>query len=277
MENSETTIVNKFLENRMVEYAIHRQSIIGREQYYIVRLDGNKFSTFTKQFNKPFDIRFIMAMKNTQIDMHKKFNPLLTYTHSDEVSLVFDKTHNENQVHFFNGRVEKITTLLASYCSIRFAFHMSKYEGIDKTHEQIFDARVLIINDDYELANYFVWRSIRDCERNAVSAYANKYVKTTIKYKCKMDRIKLLEDIGIIWHLVPIYIRYGIYCKNKIVCKIKDDKTFYRTEIECKGFAIKCDEDNINMILSKSWNNTCYSDSNDVTIEDHTDVAQLNI
>ena len=108
------------------------------------------------------------------------------------ISLVFSKVIG-TQVHFHNGRISKIVSIMASYCSVRFAHHISRLTNSD-IYDQIFDARVVIINESYELANYFIWRSIRDCERNAVSAYAHVHFSNKeLKYKWKDQMINMLE------------------------------------------------------------------------------------
>ncbi|KNC65390.1 hypothetical protein SARC_18269, partial [Sphaeroforma arctica JP610] len=54
-----------------------------------IRLDGHKFSSFTKGFQKPYDARIANAMISTLADLMKEFNPICGYTCSDEITLIF--------------------------------------------------------------------------------------------------------------------------------------------------------------------------------------------
>lgn len=54
----------------------------------------------------------------TTYDLICKFNCSTGYTHSDEITLIFDKNSN-----IFEGKVYKIITSISSYCSIRFNYH----------------------------------------------------------------------------------------------------------------------------------------------------------
>lgn len=267
MNETKEDIKSLPLDVRMTNYANSGLCIVPRDSYYIVRLDGNNFKRFTKQFTKPFDTVFIQAMKNTQIDMHMKFNPTLSYSHSDEISLVFNKVENM-QTHFHNGRVSKIVSIMASYCSVRFAYHISTLTN-KNIYDQMFDARVVMIDESYELANYFIWRSLRDCERNAVSTYARMYyTDKELKYVWKEQMINMLARKDLIWNEVPMYIRHGIYCKINLVEMEKDGKPFYRKEYVCKNLHIDCSLENIDMILAKYWNNAQYGNEYNVLVHD---------
>ena len=135
---------------------------------FIVRLDGRSFSKFTSGFAKPFDPIFTKAMCYTAQDLLLKFNCQTAYTHSDEITLIFsrqypDSSGNLISKHMFDGRIQKIISLTASYCSVRFNWHLSKLleENAIKPNprvysekllnliancEQMFDARIIIFN-----------------------------------------------------------------------------------------------------------------------------------
>ncbi|KAJ3194657.1 hypothetical protein HK101_002246 [Irineochytrium annulatum] len=58
-------------------------------QAFIIRLDGVSFSKFTVGMVKPFDARLKDALVDVTKDLVWKFNPLMGYHSSDEISLVF--------------------------------------------------------------------------------------------------------------------------------------------------------------------------------------------
>lgn len=77
---------------------------------------------------------------------------------------------------------------MSGYCSVRFNYHLHKIINSEENQklydphyiEKInlmracFDARLVAFPADkeYEIVNHMIWRSIFDCERNAVSTYA---------------------------------------------------------------------------------------------------------
>lgn len=135
------------LGDRMKKYEnnVDSQIIIKPTESFLIRLDGRSFSKFTKRFKKPFDVIFIKVMGLTTIDLIEEFEAQTGYTHSDEITLIFNSKCTELQEfeylesktkltklpnHMFNGRIQKILTLISSYCSVRFNYHLEKLIGI---------------------------------------------------------------------------------------------------------------------------------------------------
>ena len=137
------------LGDRMKYYEKHTEEFVSDELPYIVRLDGHSFSKFTKGLCTPFDVRFNEAMNRTSKDVLLQFGEVDTvYVQSDEITLfVFPKLKkkmknleaaNEDEelvVEYndypFNGRIQKLVTIYASYVTARFNYHMSKLALID--------------------------------------------------------------------------------------------------------------------------------------------------
>jgi len=95
---------------------------------FVARIDGHSFSKFTRgACQKPFDQKFCRAMEMTASDLMVEFNARTAYTSSDEISLIFvpiqDETTQEFREWNFNGKVQKLTSLMASYAAIRFNYH----------------------------------------------------------------------------------------------------------------------------------------------------------
>jgi tRNA(His) 5'-end guanylyltransferase len=60
-------------------------------QYMCVRIDGRRFSKFTKPFTKPFDWRVTKAMVTTTKALVKETHASVGYTQSDaNTELIFD-------------------------------------------------------------------------------------------------------------------------------------------------------------------------------------------
>lgn len=139
----------------------------------------------------------------------------------------------------------KICSVFASYCAVRFNFHMNRYieankesysqQFIDKVQafEACFDCRVMTFPEDksYEIVNHMIWRSIKDCHRNAAFTYAQSYFSTKELYKKNStDMISMMLEKGLDWATdVPTYLKHGVYGKREL----------YEKEVEINGEIIK--------------------------------------
>jgi tRNA(His) 5'-end guanylyltransferase len=240
------------LGERMKQYEYKYNHYVADDQYLLIRLDGVSFSNLTSKLIKPFDMRFIQTMVETMESLMKRFNPMTGYCHSDEITLIFDKC-NENQHHLYNGRVQKLTSVISSFCAVKFNYYLNKYTGIDD-YEQCFDARILSFNNIGEITNHQIWRSILDCERNAISSYAHKYFTTKEVHGKNSKQLKeMLLTVNINWDDIPIYIKHGIYCKKALVTKETSHGICQRNILINKCFKINyCNEIN-ELLVNKHW------------------------
>ncbi len=87
------------------------------DQPVLVRLDGHRFSRLTAGFHKPYDSRIFQAMLRTTADLLSHLNPDTAYTQSDEITLLFC---NPARAPPFSGKVQKMASLAAALCSVRF-------------------------------------------------------------------------------------------------------------------------------------------------------------
>ena len=234
---------------------------------YIIRLDGCCFSKFTEPFKVPFDIVFVKAMCLTLQDLLTKFHAKTGYSHSDEITLIFKEQELELSKHLYDGRTSKLLSVIASYCSVRFNYHLIKtIEPIKKEYpikfiekiqqcEQIFDARIIILEPG-EILNHQIWRSVLDCHRNAVSTYAyTVFSHKTLNKKTTAEKIEMLKSKNIIWESIPTFIKYGLYCK-KILYEIDvNGEKVSRSRYEFKNFKISYSKENITMLMAKCWMN----------------------
>lgn len=281
------------LIDRMKHYESQHDIRIPTNRPFILRLDGHHFSKFTKSFPdvevEPFNIYFIKAMALTASDLLKKYRPSTVYFHSDEFTMIFptrctlekyfEKDEQNKPSHEFGGRVEKLNSLIASFCSVRFNKHIYEQVHNNETLEfseqalkyidersQIFDCRVLTFDEcnsktiETEIVNHMIWRSQRDCERNAVATYAQQFYSSNELNKSHTnERIKMLAEKKIDWDKdVPLYLKNGIYCKNDLIdveatdhhgCKV----TAVRKITRFRSFKIKMTEEMYLMLAAKYW------------------------
>jgi tRNA(His) 5'-end guanylyltransferase len=233
------TLKNK-IDTDMKKYEGKYEMQIPGDHAFIVRADGHCFSKFTKGFHQPFDENLKNAMIRATGDAIVHFSCSTGYTHSDEITLIFAPMpllNGEIQPHSFNGRVCKLLTLVSSFISIRFNYHLlelvlatklgSSQPYTEKFIERIkninasFDARVLVFSPDKfnDIARHMIWRSLKDCSRNAVSAYARYFFSSKeLHNKKSKELIEMMKTIkNFDYHTqVPEHEKIGTYLKKEL-------------------------------------------------------------
>jgi tRNA(His) 5'-end guanylyltransferase len=226
------------LGDRMKYYERLSQNVyvVEPDMPFIIRIDGRAFSKFTKKFKTyafdayglPYSVELKRIMLLVANDLLHEFRPSTVYTHSDEITLIFnaqDISQNGNyNEHIFGGRTDKLLSLIPSFASVCFSHHLAElgpvfgpviYDEMNSHHTcyvykslikpstcsqvQIFDARLLVFPDDkfHEIVNHMMWRSKGDCTRNFISLYCEKYIgKKQIQYMQKDQRLNELKTLG---------------------------------------------------------------------------------
>ena len=269
------------LGKRMKQYESESLKEIKIEPYrpFIVRLDGRSFSKFTAGMRKPFDLNFTEAMMFTTEDLLTEFTAATGYTHSDEITIVFKEAISKEEhlkaekkaTHIFDGRVLKLLTVMSGYCSVRFNYHLIKIinkepnlplysqsyiEEINKMKAS-FDARLVLVPEENpgELINHMIWRSLMDCERNAVSTYGRSHFsQKELDSKSKKEIIEMLKLKGINWENdVPFILKHGVYLKKDNYEKEYNNEKVVRTKVTAKTFRIKYNDFFLRILSEKYW------------------------
>ena len=265
--------MSESLGDRMKEYESSVENNIESDIPFLVRLDGKNFSKFTKGFKKPFDSNFNRAMEKTTHDLINKFNASTGYTSSDEITLIFPEKLN-NEKHIYSGRIQKLTSIIGSYCSVRFNFHINnilskvkdKYKpefiNLVSEYKQVFDARILFFSKDkrYEFLNHMIWRANKDCYRNTTSSFGRFILGSEHKNKNGSQMIELMKQKGFDYDKVPLYLKYGIFCKKELydseVTYLDNKITVTRNRIISKVCdCIKYSDEMLEILFNKYWNN----------------------
>jgi tRNA(His) 5'-end guanylyltransferase len=180
------------------QYESRTKQSLPRRTYTIIRLDGKAFHTFTRGAEKPFDHDLMWCMQDTTKTLCEQIQGVkFGYTQSDEISLLltdFDKITSDA---WFDGNVQKITSISASIATAAFAKAQAKIEarcepigpksgviaGVPVSSPEdravpewvyrtaLFDARVFTIPDPIEVENSFIWRQ-QDATRNSIQMLA---------------------------------------------------------------------------------------------------------
>lgn len=147
----------------------------------------------------------------------------LAYTQSDEITLVFP-----SGVQSFNERLQKLSSLAASYCSVRFNAHLArlltanpepkvKDSAFDRIGTAHFDARLFTVPSVAEAFNCVLWRCRNDAVRNAVNAVARTMYSTKQMHgKTAGDLISMMKkEKGVVYEeAVPKWAIEGCVLKR---------------------------------------------------------------
>lgn len=288
------------LGERMKEYEKDTTSQFLRGDLpWIVRLDGHHFSKFTRGFTKPFDQRLANAMIKTCCDLLTEFGPSLVYTQSDEITMVFpplpqllspspssttvetsdvcqkqeqkQEKKQEQRQQPFGGKISKITTLMASFCAVRFNFHIQAEQYNSNTEDKLstkvklcqayFDARAFNVPSKVEAVNNILWRSYVDCRRNSVINLGHTHFSPKQMHGVSTSDVydKLLK-LGVDWNRYPSAYKYGTFAKKNTIQKSAIDlKTgeqtiVTRTQVQTRSFDLDgFHTTHENLLFAKYW------------------------
>ena len=201
----------------MKEYEIFSELKVPKNSNIIVRLDGRSFHTLARDLDleKPYDEDFYKAVSEVCKDLFNEFSPSFIYAFSDEISILLNDIP-------FNGRIEKINSVFASFTSSSFLMHFDR----DFKKPVAFDSRIVPI-DEGNIVNYFRWRQ-DEAWRNCINSYASHFLKSKYsndEVNAKLNGLKssdiheLLFQNGINLNDVETWKKRGvaIYKKNKKV------------------------------------------------------------
>lgn len=178
-----------------VQFPIHEVS----SPYLIVRVDGRAFHTLVKELGvkRPLSLEFAENMWDVAGACFTALQGcLLAYVQSDEISLVYSTVDGSWP---FNGRTQKILTVLASTASSTFSQNLLAVLNDDrKTSSAMrriaFDARLMLLDSLKEVEGYLLWRRL-DAMRNAVNAYAlHRFTESELDGKSTGERWQMLDD-----------------------------------------------------------------------------------
>lgn len=185
----------------------------------IARLDGRGFSRFTHGLERPFDERMSKLMVETTKYLVSETVACCGYTQSDEITLAWYSPDYREQV-FFDGRLQKMNSILAAMCSVFFNREIGKYlpsEYADKI--PLFDCRVWNVPNVTEGTNCFLWREW-DATKNSISMAARHYYPhSELQNKNGSEMQEMLFKKGVNWNDYPDFFKRGTYVQRKSVVR----------------------------------------------------------
>lgn len=194
----------------------------------MARIDGKCFSKFTKGLARPYDERFIRLMVETTKHLVEESEALLGYCQSDEITLYWflDKENFSNREHWFGGKYQKLTSVLASTASSFFASNLCTFLPEKVNKFPVFDARVWNVPDLEHVYLNFLWR-LQDATKNSVSMLAHNYFSHKSLHGVTCNEMKdKLREYGKPWENNPRPFTHGTYiCRQRVLVPV-DDPSF---------------------------------------------------
>ena len=181
----------------------------------LVRLDGKNFSSYTKGLRRPFDQRLSDLMIETTRYLVEESNAVVGFTGSDEITLVLYTNNPETQI-YFDGRIQKITSILAAKASVFFNSKVAQYlpEKASSKNLAVFDCRVWNVPSLEEAANAVLCREL-DVNRNAISMAAqNLYSHKELQGKDSTKLIAMMAAKEVDFHHYPVCFKRGTYIRR---------------------------------------------------------------
>ena len=182
----------------------------------IARLDGKAFSKFTKDLERPFDIRLSKLMIETTKYLVKETNANCGYTQSDEITLLW-YVDDPKQSVYFAGRLFKMIGDLTALASVYFNLNLPNYLPEKVGTMPRFDARVFNVPTLEEAVNAFLWREL-DATKNSISMAASKYyTHKELEYKSGSQKQEMLFGKGVNWNDYPTFFKRGTYVQKRLI------------------------------------------------------------
>jgi len=182
------------------------------------RLDGKNFSSYTADMQRPFDERFGWLMVEVTKALVRETCACVGYTQSDEICLVWHSDDPKSQI-FFDGRIMKITSVLASMCSWQFYVGARELWPHKKDVPTIFDCRAWTVPNKVEAANEVLWRE-QDASKNSISSAARTVCShKEIQGKTCSEMQELMFARGINWDDYPDHFKRGTFVQRRKVTR----------------------------------------------------------
>ena len=205
------------LGDRMKEFEMQFAGVRAMKGIPLVaRLDGRSFHTFTRGLERPFDQRLSECMIETTKFLVDETHAKIGYTQSDEISLVWYYPADEAAEYMFDGRIQKLTSILAALASVKFAKMIAEKIPEKVTQVPVFDCRVWQVPTLQIAADAFLWREL-DATKNSISMAAHAYFphKSLQGMNGSEKQERLWAEKGINWNDYPAFFKRGTYVQRK--------------------------------------------------------------
>ncbi len=229
------------------DYESRTQTHLMRRTYTIIRLDGKAFHTYTKGFERPYDVNLMRIMDETAIKLCESIQGAkLAYVQSDEISILLTDFESPQTNMWFDGNVQKMTSISAAIATAHFNIGMYLDEDILAPMSKVayFDSRVFQLPYAKETFNYFVWRQ-QDATRNSIQMGAQTlYSHKELNKKNTSELQEMMFQKGINWNDYPVGFKRG-----RLILKEKEEQI----EVKDPRWNKEKDSNGKMFIMRKIW------------------------
>ncbi len=181
----------------------------------MARLDGKCFSKFTKGLERPYDTRMSSLMVQLSKKLVKEYNALISFTQSDEISLVL-YSDTETQIPY-GARVQKLVGDMTAFASVEFNKMLPDFIPEKQHLSPRFDCRVWNVPTKQEAANSILWREL-DATKNSISMAAHEYFShKSLHGKNGKEKMDLLMSKDINWNDYPPFFKRGTFVRRELI------------------------------------------------------------
>jgi tRNA(His) 5'-end guanylyltransferase len=181
----------------------------------LARLDGRAFHTFTRDLKRPYEHGMSIAMIETTRYLVHEMVALAGYTQSDEITLVWFEAPQSASEYAFDGRFQKIASVLAGMASTKFYQLVQKHLPSKAGATPHFDCRVWQVPTISDAVDVFVWRE-DDATKNSLTMAAGAYYSDTELVGKNSDvKQEMLWQKGVNWNDFPSFFKRGSYLQRR--------------------------------------------------------------
>ena len=181
----------------------------------LARLDGRAFHTFTRDLRRPYDEGMSRSMIETARYLVQETGALVGYTQSDEITLAWYEPAGGERDYLFDGRLQKIASVLAGMASARFVQLVAQHLPHKAAEVPHFDARVWQVPTLADAADVFVWREDDAIKNSITMAACAHYGDRELHGKDSREKLAMLAARGVAWTDFPGFFRRGTYLQRR--------------------------------------------------------------
>jgi tRNA(His) guanylyltransferase len=193
----------------------------------IARVDGRAFHTWTRGMQRPYDEPLQRLFDEVTKFLLEETDAVIGYTQSDEINLILYNDGKVDSQVLFDGRVAKLTSVLASIATAKFNALVPNLIPSKIGRLAYFDCRVWNVPNEQEAVNCLIWREL-DATRNSIQMAAqSQYSQKQLQNKNTSEMQEMLWQKGINWNDYPARFKRGGYFKRSLV-----ERKFTADELE---------------------------------------------
>ncbi len=182
-----------------------------------IRIDGKAFHSWTRGLRRPYDERLHTLFDETTKFLVEASDAVIGYTQSDEITLILYNGGKPDSQVFFDGRLSKLTSVLASMATAKFHALVPAILPEKQGKLACFDCRVWNVPTEQEAANGLIWREL-DATRNSIQMAAQAlYSHKQLHQKNTSEMQEMLWQQGINWNDYPTRFKRGGYFQRRVI------------------------------------------------------------